>query len=124
MKNGVILGLLLIALVCTLILFCVIFFQPQLVPKEGRWYCDELQLQLGFGEESSIISSEGVRASCVTVSLNGDSNIVVHCQDRNHPEWRFDEVVFEGECIKLEENTLLIREQHTDSVYTFIRKGK
>ena len=97
------------------------------LPKEGIWYCETLQMQLGFGE-----SAESKSESWVV--LNGEKILCVWANDRGSPVIRIfsaetttiqaDHPLLLLELISVSENAIVVTDRDTNVTHTFVNVGQ
>ncbi len=108
--------------IATVIIFIGMTHYTQWMPTEGVWYCDELEISLSFDENiMSFAIIDGQKVMCVAGNDRGSTLVSLSCQDRNISSISLGEDVFVGEYVDLEDNQLVLREYHTENIYTFVR---
>lgn len=93
------------------------------VPKEGIWYCKELQIWMDFGVGTNTFAEiNDTKVTCTILNDRGSSYISVLYQDHKHkiPGYRMGEAVFAGECRDLTADSLYI-EDDEGNLYHFVR---
>ena len=108
MRRSSISILILISLLISIFYGCT---PTEFYPKEGEWYCEELQLQLSFGgNQKCYIIKSGERIRCVCSNDLGSFWLSVLCQDPDSKYYRLGESVFGGEFVRLDQDELVIRD--------------
>lgn len=90
-------------------------------PEEGDWYCEELKLQLSFGDSNNcFIIKNGEIIDCACGSDKGSSWLSVGCQENGSIYYELGEEVFGAEFVQLEHDTLIVYDPQANKEYTFI----
>lgn len=93
-----------------------------LLPGEGIWYCDELQIQLSFeNHETSYIVVDGVEIACAVGNDRGSKQIVISCQELNSEHFCLDEVILAAWHVELTDNCWIMQDD-SGQQYIFKRK--
>lgn len=89
------------------------------VPKEGLWYCEEMEMYLSFSDEyKSTVVIDGETRNCTWGSEIGCSDIYITCLDENGV---LGESLLWGEYVSLTEELYQIRNHETGEIYDFVR---
>jgi hypothetical protein len=89
------------------------------VPKEGLWYCEEMEMYLSFTHEyKSTVVIDGETRNCTWGCEIGCSDIHITCLDENGV---LRESLLWGEYVSLTEERYQIRNHETGEIYDFIR---
>lgn len=113
---------LILAICLILILLTGCTTHSKKVPKEGIWYCNELQIWIDFDTGTNTFAEiDDIKATCTILNDRGSSHISVCYQDQNKiPGYKMGDAVFEGKCRSLSDNDLYI-EDGNGNVYHFVR---
>ena len=96
--------------------------QSAVFPTEGIWYCDELQLQLDFGDRTeTLVETEGAKVKCQWVSDRGSPYIAVVCDVKNCEHCPYGECIFKAEYSSSSETELILESTQDGKFYTFYR---
>lgn len=91
-------------------------------PQDGIWYCEELQLQISFSDDDETFTyADGEKVYCSCDYDRGSAWLGLHCRNYYSKSYQVGDVVFDGEYVSLDEQTLVIYDQETDQNYTFLR---
>lgn len=75
------------------------------VPYEGVWYCDDLQAQLAFDNESeTYIMVNGEKVLCEWCNEYGSVWLEIICIEEDHPNFQHYQCFFAGEMTHLDDN--------------------
>lgn len=114
-----------ILVVCTAIILSIFLLSctpAQFFPKEGIWYCSELEMQLDFQDETScFLIYEREKVICALGYERGSSWLSVGCQDPNTTHFMLGEEVFGAEFVSLESDRLVLLEAKTGTEYCFLK---
>lgn len=113
---------LLIALFLSLVIIFVGCVHSEWMPQSGLWYCDDLQLQITFSEGECFVIRDNETITCICENDIGSMWFSVLCNQNNVEELPIGTVVFCGKRVSLSENTFVVSEEHTNTVYTFVRR--
>lgn len=120
----VILGGLAVILMIGLLIGYMLSHPAQYTPADGTWYCDALAIQLSYDDPGeSYILVDGEKIKCIPETDRGSDWLSVTCQESDNKHFRLGEVVLSGQIVHLDEETHVIREELTDTEYTFTRIG-
>ena len=111
-----------------LILLCIFLLNlagctvAQFYPEDGEWYCEELSLQLAFGDQGDCFYLvNNWRINCACGSDRGSRWLTVGCLDEDSEFFELGEEVFGAEFVSLEKNKLIVYDKETQTEYTFYR---
>lgn len=97
------------------------FWEDPYVPKEGVWYCEELQIQISFEENNdTYVTEDGNQIMCTWSHDRNSKHFEVWCIDFNTHFYEYDDVVFSGTFVKLT-NDQYILEDEAGKEYIFLR---
>lgn len=94
------------------------------VPREGVWYCEDLQLQFSFEKDQEtymIIDGEKHDCYCVDNSIRTELLDVVSKEKEKEFKNYHDTLAFRGTLYELKENSMIILQWKTEKPYTFVR---
>lgn len=90
------------------------------VPKEGIWYCQEVLVCMDFntGENTYVMIGE-TKVKCTILNDRGSSYVCVLFQDEivEIPGYEMGTSIFEGDCILLTSDYLLIKDDDGNSFH-------
>ena len=109
-----------VALLCGFIFLSVVLDNPQWVPEEGTWYCEELQIQLACDVGISSITVDGETVVCGWQNDRGSKFFFVYSV-QSHSLYSRGEVIFEGEAITLDDREFCVEDTATGERYIFTR---
>lgn len=95
----------------------------QYEPKEGIWFCEELQIQLSYEQHTqsfTIINGEKIKCACG--SDRGVPYLHVSCQETDHPMYRLGQEIFSAKIISLSETEFVVYDEESLQRYVFIRQ--
>ena len=114
--------------VLTIIVLLLILYQglgntpKRLMPENGIWYCDELQIQLSFEDyEPSYIVVDGVEIKCAVGNDRGSKLIMISSQEHYSEHFRLDETILAAWHVSLAENRWIMQDD-AGREYVFVRK--
>lgn len=111
-----------VCVIATSFIFIGMTQDTQWMPTEGVWYCDELEISLSFDENTmSFATIDGQKVKCVVDDMPGSDVVSVLCQENNIAHISLGESIFTGEYVSLKDNQLVLREYHTENIYTFLK---
>ena len=114
-------GIVTILLVAGIILILCAGANDPNIPKEGIWFCEELQMQISF--EPNQRSFKLVGEHKITCSWRHDKNsryISIVCLEEKNAMYTFGDVVFCGEYVALDKQQYVLSDD-TGKTYTFLR---
>lgn len=94
-----------------------------ILPKEGVWYCEELEISLNFdATENSTAVIEGIPVRCTFGAEHGSNTIFVGylSSDVPIPGYKKGESFFGGTCISVKKGRMCIRSIEDDIAYWFV----
>ena len=127
---------------------CEFFHAETFHPKEGLWYCDELNLQITFGEfledpiefytnggylsvsdeeyYRSHIVIDGKKYRCGANTPKDQPTLIISYDDirynETYPnEYSIGEELFRGTAVKSNGNEYFVKEDATEKTYRFVR---
>ena len=110
-----------ILLVAGIILILCAGANDPYIPKEGIWFCEELQIQISF--EPNQRSFKLVGEHKITCSWRHDKNsryISVVCLEDKDTMYAAGDVVFSGKYVALDKQQYVLSDD-TGKTYTFLR---
>ena len=78
-------------------------------PKEGIWYCDELQIQLDCADGFGFVMVENTKVKCAWGADRGSATLIVMSQDFNTKYYQMAEAVFVAEQVALSDTQLVVK---------------
>ena len=119
--------ILLLVLIVSFVLFLLIAgnIEPmQVLHSEGIWYCEDLQIQVCFGEKTDYYGThivlDGQKYQCSVGYDKGNPAFSIWYSDYSH-DISADEFLFEGECVFFDEQKMIVEELDTRKEYIFVR---
>lgn len=111
-----------IMLLVFLAFFIVTCKPAEYFPKEGIWYCSELDTQLDFyGDGNTFVIVDSEKICCECIVHRGSDDIFVICQEDDCELYYLGEKVFSMEFVSLDGNTLILKDLDGEGKYTFTR---
>lgn len=102
---------------------CVEDFEIEdgLVPSEGKWLCEELNMLLSFESDDpwSSFMLNGQKIKCLVRNEIGTSDIFLVCQDADSSDYKLGESIFSGACVSLDESEFVLKEYTTGEYFVF-----
>lgn len=92
-------------------------------PKEGIWYCDELDMQLDFAKETGFAVVDSKEMLCGFGADRGSKVLSVGCQEKDCPLHTMGESIVTLEYVSLDDTTLVLKNYYGEEEYTFQRIG-
>lgn len=130
MKKTIKIVLIIVALLVMIVyLFCSLFILGGITgdfvkwrPFEGTWYCDELKMQLSFGETGECFTIvDGQKIRCTWENDRNSQWISVAVLENSVSDIPLYSCILEAEFVELTETEYIVCEQYTKNVYTFKR---
>ena len=90
------------------------------VPKEGLWYCQEALVWMDFTTDENTYATVGeTKVKCTILNDRGSSYVCVLFQDEmvEMPGYEMGASIFEGDCILLTSDYLLIKDDDGNSFH-------
>jgi hypothetical protein len=91
------------------------------MPREGDWYCEELQIQISFSGGECFWMSNGEVISCDCINDRGSKSFFIITQVFDSEELPLGSEVFCAEHVKLTDDEFIVREIDSGKVYTFVK---
>lgn len=114
-------SILLVLLLCGL---AVVVLSPKLhFPDAGIWYCDELQMQISFEDDTASAVVDGKKIPCIWETDGEEKRISVRCSEDGYPGYAAGASLFTAKITRLEDNTLVVYEESSGNTYTFLKIG-
>lgn len=111
-----------IMLLVFLVIFVATFKPTEFFPKEGIWYCSEIETQLDFyGDGNTFVIVDSEKICCVSITNRGSDAIVIICQEDDCELYDLAETLFSLKFVSLKGDTLVLRDRNSETKYTFTR---
>lgn len=104
-----------------------------MIPTEGIWYCEELQIQVCFykNEEdcgsdpcaNSYIIEDGEKNLCYWHNSRGNDLLIIARQKDGDMGFKARNAVLYGNCIRYDEHEMVIEDSKKNETFIFIRVG-
>ena len=99
------------------------------LPKDGIWYCETLQMQLGFGESGESESEtwvilNGEKILCDRANLRGESTLWIIAADTaqlGELKTTVERTLFGLEIVSVSEDTIIVKDRDTNESHTFVK---
>jgi len=90
-------------------------------PEAGQWYCEELQMQLSFGNDTEcFVIKNGSKMICACGSDRGSNYLSVGCQEVGCQHCDLGEEIFGAEFVSLDNTTLVVKDIKDGKQYRFV----
>lgn len=110
-----------VIIVMVLVLACA---PTEFFPDEGKWYCEELEMQLAFGnDDDCFVIRNGRKMKCACGSDRGSNYLSVGCQEFGCEYCYLGEEIFGATFVSLDETMLVVKDVNNGKEYVFTRIG-
>lgn len=96
-------------------------------PKDGVWYCEELQAQFKLGQDDKLPSPDdeyvvinGDRIATAIAGDRGAEYVWIICQESDHPDFDCGEIIYSFDFVSLSGTEYVLKDD-TGKHYTFLR---
>jgi hypothetical protein len=92
------------------------------VPKDGVWYCDELQMQLSFSTQYNCsVVVDGKELQCILSMEIGSSQLRLLYHETGYHAYKHGDALFEGDSVSLSEDIYVVKDLDSGEIYSFHR---
>lgn len=92
------------------------------VPKEGIWYCEELQAELNFDPpigEYSKVTVDGEELMCHVGNHRGSPDLIIYYQGKTHEKYNLGGLIYSLVFVDRDEDEMVVKDHETGELYYF-----
>lgn len=117
--SPVIFGMVSLCIIGGLIVLFIAGGDREYAPREGVWYCEELQIQVSWTDQDCIAIRDGEMIPCDCINDRGSKWIYIVSQAADIANYPLGAEVFAAEHVVLTEDKYVVKEEKTEIIYTF-----